>query len=544
MTNLMPRYPFQNIEPENIDDILKLSQDLSDYNSRLEAIKQLSKFKCTKSLRILNDLMKNDRIFPCKEEAFRALHNFGEDVKLPKKRRRKGKTIKTINEKLLVLHNSFDGDSYSLIDFKVKFKQTYPEVYDVYQFEKKTNFDSFIENSLKTIAKRKINHNYSVQILFQKTNDSITPEIVDLEYVNKQGVNDELIITKDKLTINCFRQSKINLNNIVFEERNSIHSQIIKSLIYYYAQSVSFVEIKTLEIIRLNLTNNEVVLKLPSKNLRLDQILNNSFKGVQLNISQLKNVFKKDDKSEALKYGLTYLFKALVETEPSTKFERLWKSFNSIYRYIGNGENENNCHRVLRNYILNNRESFERTVDLVKDLPVEQLRKHFRISDLIQNDYDSPSKVVAFLAFIYRYSDSMISQLLLENIDYQKDFLCSILTIDGIESKINSFDSLNDIYHENKNSTDNSVFYKIAKRYLEQNIKTPRGETKIEIVIFACIKYGYFIRNKVFHAEKQDLTFRFASNSIITELKWINEILQSLIIELINNNDNWERTNP
>ncbi|WP_320053216.1 HEAT repeat domain-containing protein [uncultured Acetobacteroides sp.] len=540
----MSKYPFQNIEPENIDELLKLSQDLSDYKCRLEAIKQLSKFRCKKSLRILYGLMKNDRIFPCKEEAFRALQNFGEDVKLPKKRRRKGKPIKTINEKLLVLHNSFDGDSYSLIDFKVKFKQTYPEVYDVYQFEKKTSFDSFIENSLKTIAKRKINHNYSVQILFQKTNESITQERIDLEYVNKQGGSDELIITKDKLIINCFRQSKINLNNIVFEESNSIHSQIIKSLIYYYAQSVYFVEIKTLEIIRLNSTNKEVVLKLPSKNLRLDQILNNSFQGVQLNISQIKNIFKKDDKSETLKYGLTFLLKALVETEPSTKFERLWKSFNSIYRYIGNGENENECHRVLRNYILNNRESFENTVDLVKDLSIEQLRKHLRVSELIQNDYDSPSKVVAFLALIYRYSDSFISQLLLENIDYQKDFLCSILAMDRIESKINKFDSLRNIFSENKNSTDSCVFYKIAKKHLEQNVKTPRRETKIEIIIFACIKYGYFVRNKMFHAEKHDLTFRFASNSIITELKWINEILQSLLIELINNNDNWETTNP
>lgn len=540
----MPKYPFQNIEPENINELLKLSKDLSDYKNRLEAIKQLSKYKCKKSLQTLYGLMKYDRIFPCKEEAFRALQNFGEDVKLPKKRRRKGKTIKTINEKLLVLHNSFDGNLYSLIDFKVKFQQTYPEIYDVYQFEKKSKFDLFIKNSLKTIAKRKINHNYSVQILFEKTNDSITPETIELEYENKKGFNDELIITRDKLTINCFRESKINLNNIVFNESNSIHSQIIKSLIYYYAQSISFVEIKALEIIRLNTTNKEVVFKLPSKNLRLEQILNNNFQGVQLNINQLKNLFKKDDKSEALKYGLTFLLKALVETEPSTRFERLWKSFNSIYRYIGNGENENNCHRILRSYILNNRESFENTVDLVKDMSVEQLRQHFRISELIQNDYDSQNKVVAFLAFIYRYSDSMISQLLLENIDYQKDYLCSILTTDRIESKFNKFDSLRDIYQDNKNSSDNNVFYKIAKNHLKQNIKSPNSETKIEIIIFACIKYGYFVRNKVFHAEKEDLTFRFASNSIVTELKWINDILQSLLIELINSNDNWETTNP
>lgn len=538
----MPKYPFQNTEPENIDELQKLSKDLSDYKNRLEAIKQLSKYRCEKSLRILYNLMKFDRIFSCKEEAFRALQNFGEDVKLPKKRRRKGKTIKTINEKLLVLHNSFDGNTYSLIDFKVKFKLKYPEVYDVYQFEKKEKFDSFVENSLKTIAKRKINHNYSVQILFKKANDSIIPETIDLEYENKKNLKDELVVTKNKLTINCFRQSKINLNNIIFDESNNIHSQIIKSLVYYYSQSTSFIEIESLEIIRLNSTNKEVVLKLPNKNLKLKQILNKSFLGVELNINQIRNIFKKDEKSEALKYSLTFLFKALIEAEPSAKFERLWKSFNSIYRYIGNEENENKCHRILRKYILDNRESFEKTIDLVKNTPIEKLRNHFRISELIQNDYNSQNKVVAFLAFIYRYSDSMISQLLLENIDYQKEFLCSILSMDNIESKFNRFESLRDIYFNNKTSTDNSIFYKIAKNQLIQNIKFPQNETKIEIVIFACIKYAYFVRNKIFHAEKQDLSFRFASNSIVNELKWINEILQSLLIELINNNNNWETT--
>ena len=85
--------------------------------------------------------MKTDKIFEVKEAAFRALQNWGEPVKLYKKK--KGKTIKSINDKLLVIHNSFNGDSYELTDFKARLKGTYPEVYDVYSYEKGINLILF-----------------------------------------------------------------------------------------------------------------------------------------------------------------------------------------------------------------------------------------------------------------------------------------------------------------------------------------------------------------------------------------------------------------
>ena len=46
--------------------------------------------------------MKTDRIFEVKEQAFRVLQNFGEDVRLTKKK--KGKPVKTINDKLLIFY--------------------------------------------------------------------------------------------------------------------------------------------------------------------------------------------------------------------------------------------------------------------------------------------------------------------------------------------------------------------------------------------------------------------------------------------------------
>ncbi|NFE73023.1 hypothetical protein FDC27_01985 [Clostridium botulinum] len=533
----MGKSPFENKTPENIKKYIELAKDISDYKQRLEAINYLSKYRCYESKKILYKLMNTDKIFSVQEQAFRALQNFGENVKL--RRKKKGKLIKSINDKLLILHNSFNGDSYSLIDFKVRFKEKYPYIYDVYQYEKRDKFDVFIENSIKTFPKTKIYHHYVIQIHFENPSDQIVNEVFDLDYENTKELKDKLIIDKQKIRINCVRDSKINLNNIIFFEDNSIHSQIIKSLIYFYISANQFNRIINIEIIRKNTSDDEVKLELPSRKIELQQILNDNYVGFNIKSDFIKHIFKNDEKSLALKYALTYLLKSSIIIDPSSRFEKLWKSFNSIYRYIGKSSNENECHRILRKYILDNSIRFEETINLVKDISIEEIRGKIRMDELIQNDYDSQKKVVSFIAFVYRYSDSTISQLLLENIGYQKKYLESINNIDKIESSFNKFDNIKHIYKTNKNSNDKKIYYKIVEGYLKNNIKNLNIASKIEIIIFICIKYSYFLRNQLFHAEKHDLTFRFAKNNLVDELSWINQILESLIIDLIKDNLNW-----
>ena len=82
--------------------------------------------------------MISDKVFCVQEQAFRKLQDFGENVKLPKKR--KGHLIKDINSKLLKVHTSLKSDTYTLTDYKVAFKNKYPEAYDIYQYEKKQKF--------------------------------------------------------------------------------------------------------------------------------------------------------------------------------------------------------------------------------------------------------------------------------------------------------------------------------------------------------------------------------------------------------------------
>jgi len=87
MVQNMAKKDFENKKPNNITEYISLANDISDYRNRLKAIDYLSKYKCFESKKELYRLMKTERIFEVKEQAFRALQNFGEEVRLTKKRK-------------------------------------------------------------------------------------------------------------------------------------------------------------------------------------------------------------------------------------------------------------------------------------------------------------------------------------------------------------------------------------------------------------------------------------------------------------------------
>lgn len=535
----MAKNEYHNEKPSNIEEYIALANDISDYRNRLNAIDFLSKYKCYESKKELFRLMKTDKIFNVKEQAFRALQNFGEEVKLTRKK--KGKPVKTINDKLLILHNSFNGDPYSLTDLKIKFKDLYPYVYDIYNYEKKSKFDGFLTSSIQTFAQKKIKHNYSVNIDFDTSDISIPKEEFEMEYKASSDTTDSLAVENDRLTIKCSRSAKINLINIVFSESNSIHNQIIKSLIYYYIRVNRFIPIKNITINRIQQTSEETIFSLPTTKISIEQILNDKFTGIDISTASIINIFSVNDKSRAIQYALTYLLKSKITNEESERFEKLWKAFNSIYYYFGNGANENECHRLMRSFILTNPTLFSKSLHKAKSITAKELQEKVRFYELLSNDYHTKEKIVSFIGFVFRYQDKFICKNLLDNISYFEADLKDIFNVDKVESKFNKFDYIKDIYLNNKSSSDSEIIFKKVKEYLEDKVKKPVTNTELEIIVFICIKYCYYLRNKIFHAEKQDLTFRFAKNNMIFELEWVNDILETLIIELISANSSWTR---
>lgn len=137
--------------PGNIEALKKKAADKASYKTRLEAIDELGGYRCQQSKDIIRRLMLNDLVYSVQHRAFLKLQAFGEDVRLPKKK--KGHLIKDINKKLDVVERSMPA-SYTQADFNLKLQELYPEAFDVYSFEKGSKFDSWIQNVLDSLPKK------------------------------------------------------------------------------------------------------------------------------------------------------------------------------------------------------------------------------------------------------------------------------------------------------------------------------------------------------------------------------------------------------
>jgi len=136
--------------PENIEALKKQAADKTSYKNRLAAIEELGNFQYQQSKDILWRLMINDKVHAVQHRAFLKLQAFGEDVKLPRKK--KGHLVKDINKKLTKVLKSIGG-AYSEVVFNDKFKELYPEDFDIYTFEKSGGFNKWIQNVLSSLPK-------------------------------------------------------------------------------------------------------------------------------------------------------------------------------------------------------------------------------------------------------------------------------------------------------------------------------------------------------------------------------------------------------
>ena len=111
----MPKYEYSESVPENIEDLKKMAMNKTSYRTRNEAIETLKNYKCRQSIDVLWRLMINDKVYSVQHQAFLALQNFGEDVKLPRKK--KGNLVKDINKKLGKVQSSFKEENCTIEEF-------------------------------------------------------------------------------------------------------------------------------------------------------------------------------------------------------------------------------------------------------------------------------------------------------------------------------------------------------------------------------------------------------------------------------------------
>lgn len=341
---------------------------------------------------------------------------------------------------------------------------------------------------------------YKVQIEFTEKCTSISSKItIQSEYKNSNGKQDCFKFYASKIVLSFVRSTKYDA--IISKPTNSINTQIIKALIAYYAIADVISPIKSVAITRIVGTREYPYEEGEAfqQPLLVEQSIVNPLHYSQ---SILSEVVQENERGIVLRIALSYWLKAVVADNVYLKFENLWRAFNRLYVYHGNQSKEVDNMRAIRQLMLLNSANFHKSIAITNGYTKEDFHA-FRWQKMILNDYDNLEKTEALVEFIKRYSDRRIMELFKEKLVCRESYLMA------------------------KGEWTN------VQNHIARNASTTAD---IELVTILCIKYAYFIRNKYFHGETLDGTFKLQQDKIDIEFERESKLLMTVIHEIINGN--------
>lgn len=209
----------------------------------------------------------------------------------------------------------------------------------------------------------------------------------------------------------------------------------------------------------------------------------------------------------AVLYAVTHLIKSLDASSPFDRFEKLWRAFNALYRAFAKASTDHACHVALRSHIQSFPALFPLSIAKVSTLSAGHIRSNIRWNQMILNNHATPAKTLALRDSILRNSDPRILAIYKESLPVRQAFLIG------------------------------AGFYAVVHAHIQAGItaNVPRDS---DVLSTLCIKYMYFVRNKIAHAEKADHGFSFLNGSAEeSEIRWLTPFLEALVIDLINISD-------
>lgn len=343
-------------------------------------------------------------------------------------------------------------------------------------------------------------YHYHVNIRFRGNGPAIRIGRRYSEYAGSQGFRDTFVFFPKSCSMVLSRTRSYVDGEILSKANNSINTQIIKALLCYYAVSGDFPIVDSLSIVRkksgqLDYTYTEC-----------DNILQpiGYYTNRQLvcSLNVLDILLEETPKGQTLRIAMSYWLKGIASDDLYYKFDHLWRAFNRLFMYQGNDPKENECMKVMRNFILNNSGQFTQSIAITNAYSGDVLHS-FRWSRMILNDYDTRKKTNALVQFVQRYHDSRIMNLLREKLVCRSNYI---------------------------DDPDTPAFRTTIDNHINNNL---HSRVDAELVTLLAIKYSYFVRNKLFHGETTDGTFKVKSNNMDNEMKRLNSLLEVLVMELM-----------
>jgi hypothetical protein len=317
---------------------------------------------------------------------------------------------------------------------------------------------------------------------------------------------DQVLIETRKIIATLQRSSA---PSAPFSAHNSTFFKlIIKSLALYYTLEQKSSQIQN--ICWRKIATSGDVTEFPVSSSEIVQIVNKQtdlslLALIDPNKAQL--LMEETNRGRAVLYAITHLIKALDSKGPFERFDRTWRAFNALYKTFTGSTKDSDCHIALANDIRLNPTRYPLSITKVAPLTTTQIREHTRWNLMLQNNYPTAPRTKALRDTIVRTVDSRILEIYRETLPIR---LAHLITA----------------------GYDNAVI-----THINEALASPQANPS-DVVTALCIKYMYFVRNKIAHAERTDSGFFFLSGSPHeSEIVWLTPMLETLVVDLINISD-------
>ncbi|AZH30651.1 MULTISPECIES: HEAT repeat domain-containing protein [unclassified Paenibacillus] len=123
----------------------------SDWKARLAAVNELGAWKNQQTIDLLTHRMNNDMVYAVQEAAYHKLQEWGENVQPPV--RKEGELVKGLTKILVRIKKSLPAD-HTYNDFREKLRKMRVDIYDIYEGNKGTEFDQWLEQKWASLSTR------------------------------------------------------------------------------------------------------------------------------------------------------------------------------------------------------------------------------------------------------------------------------------------------------------------------------------------------------------------------------------------------------
>ena len=139
---------FVEERPEDLERMIVKSSDMTSYETRIDGVNLLGKWKCDEAINALNERLLNDPAYDVRDTAYERLKRFGLDVKKPSKD--KAHVDPDIQKKLNTVAAELKP-GFSQERFERKFKTLFPAEFDLEKYHRQNQFKYWVKRFIESL---------------------------------------------------------------------------------------------------------------------------------------------------------------------------------------------------------------------------------------------------------------------------------------------------------------------------------------------------------------------------------------------------------